>query len=455
MLSLQILLVDDEKIVHSTLTDYLKDVGHQVKSAYNGQEALQELEGGHDFHLVLVDVRMPGMNGLELLEKVQSIDPDLAVVIITGHGNFEMAIQALRMGAADFLPKPIKFLELEAVLEKATRIRELRQGQRRLKETIRSLRQTPSNGQHLQGKSDATKDVLEQIMQVAEADVETVLITGETGTGKEVVAQELHFQSASAEQPFIAVNCPALPENLVESELFGHTKGAFTGAATNRAGYFELANGGTLFLDEIADLSAAAQAKLLRVLETRQVRRVGGAREIPVQVRVIAATNVPLESLIEEGRFREDLYYRLNLFTIHLLPLRERPQDILPLSEHFLAQYANRRNKTYQGFSKEANDVLLSYNYPGNVRELRNIVERAAILCKSELITPDHIVLPHKRPNPKPASDPSPPFSGVIDERTQIVQALENAKWNRRQAALDLDMPYSTLRYKMQRLNIS
>ena len=266
-----------------------------------------------------------------------------------------------------------------------------------------------------------------------------------------MVAREIHFQASSDEGPFIAVSCPALPESLVESELFGHTKGAFTGATTDRIGSFEMANGGTLFLDEIADLSAAAQAKLLRVLETRTLRRIGGAKEISLNVRVISATNTPLEELVKTRKFRSDLFYRLNVYSIHILPLRERREDIFPLAEHFLSIYSVPKRLPLTGFSTEAKELLLNYDFPGNARELRNIVERAAILCRSGQILAKHLNLPEIATSAIPS--PSDQTTGD-HERSHILKALEEAKWNRRQASINLEMPYSTLRYKIQKLGI-
>ncbi|MCZ6633317.1 MAG: sigma-54 dependent transcriptional regulator, partial [bacterium] len=305
--------------------------------------------------------------------------------------------------------------------------------------------------------SPETNLVRDQIRMAVDAQCDTILISGETGTGKEVAAREIHFQGDSDHSPFIAVSCPALPESLVESELFGHVKGAFTGATTDRAGYFEMADGGTLFLDEIADLSADAQAKMLRALETRTFRRVGGSKEISVNLRVVAATNTRLEDRVADGSFRQDLFYRLNVFSITLQPLRDRKGDILPLAEHFLAGFAAPRNLQFDGFSIEAKEQFLEYDFPGNARELRNLVERAAILCRSGQILPAHLNLPAHCPT---AKSPAPAFLSPVHqnghgERNRIETALENAKWNRRQAAKDLDMPYSTLRYKIQRLDIS
>jgi DNA-binding NtrC family response regulator len=451
---LEIIIVDDEEIVHTTIGDYLRDVGHHVEGARNGIDALEKIMT-HEYDLALADIRMPRMDGLKLLEEIQKIRPELSVILITAHGTMETVVQALRLGAVDFLTKPVKFLELDAVIEKALRVRELRQEQRHLQETIRGIQTAEylrTDNRRLIGMSQTTQQVRELITQAVEAKVDTILITGETGTGKEVVAREIHFQTYPDEAPFIAVNCPALPESLVESELFGHKKGSFTGATTDRAGYFELANDGTLFLDEIGDLSQAAQAKMLRVLETRSLRRIGGKKEIQVNVRVIAATNVSLDKCVEAGTFRRDLFYRLNLFPIHLLPLRERLEDIRPLAEHFLNVYSRKSGRTFKGFAEEVFGILLKYDYPGNARELQNIIERAAILCKDNEIQSKHIIIQ----SPSFQSQQIAPQK-IQDEteREMILHALEETRWNRRQAAKKLGMPYSTLRFKMTQLGIS
>ncbi len=450
---LRILLVDDEAIVHQTLTPYLRDLGHTIDSAYNGKDALSKLDA-REYDIALLDVRLPGMDGLEVLEKAQEIRPALSCVIITGHGSMATAIQALRLGAADLLTKPIKLTDLDAVLEKAGRVRGLLRDRRHLKETIRGMQAAAAaraGNRQFVGKSRASESVRERIAQAVEANCDTILITGETGTGKEVVAREIHFRAAPEDSPFIAVSCPALPETLVEGELFGHVKGSFTGASVDRPGYFELADGGTLFLDEIADLSAQAQATLLRVLETRCLRRVGGADEIQVDVRVVAATNVALERLIDEGRFRPDLYYRLNRFAIHLPPLRERRQDILPIAEHFLALYAESRGKELGGFTADAVELLEGYDYPGNARELRNVVESTAMLVGPGPITASHL----RSLAPMLTRTPVSPLTrGAETEEERILAALDQARWNRREACKLLDMPYSTLRYKMRKLGI-
>jgi DNA-binding NtrC family response regulator len=447
--ALRVLLVDDEEIVHQTIGDYLRHAGHSVTGVRSAEEALREAERG-EWDLALLDIRLPGASGISVLERFQALQPDLSVVMISGHGTMNTVIEVLRRGAVDYLKKPIKLEELDAMLAKADRMHTMRRRQRHMAMTIRD-HQRPLISTPLVGDSTATEQTREEIHRAVEGDFNTVLLTGETGTGKEVVAHQIHRQAAGDHCPFVTVCCPALSETLAESELFGHVQGAFTGAVGPKPGYFELADAGTIFLDEVADLPLTLQAKMLRVLESRTLRRVGGTREIQVSVRVIAASNVRLEELVESGAFRRDLFYRLNVYRIHLLPLAERPEDIAPLAEHFLQSCLAQRTSEVTGFAEDTLAVLRSHSYPGNARELRNIVERAAILCRSGLIQPEHLAFAEAKPSPS-----SPRGRDVGDgEATRIREALERAKWNRRQAAEELGMPYSTLRYKMEKLGIS
>ncbi|MBD3182469.1 response regulator [Candidatus Poribacteria bacterium] len=453
--ALRILIADDEQIVHQTISAYLSDLGHNVDGVYDGISAISAFKE-KEYDLAFVDIRMPGMTGLSVMAQMKQIKPDMAVVIITGHGNMDSAIQSLRLGALDFLTKPVKLLELDVIIERLNQIRALQKEEKHLRDTIRGIQASEEirdrNRQFI-GKSKAAKEIRQKISQAVEANCDTILITGETGTGKEVVAREIHFLASPEDQPFIAVSCPALPESLVESELFGHIKGAFTGATSERAGYFELANGGTLFLDEIADLSKSTQATMLRVLETRTLRRIGGSDEIKVNLRIIAATNTSLKELTEGNKFRSDLFYRLDVFSIYIPPLKERREDIIPLAQHFLTNYTSQRKLEFKGFTDNACETLLNYDYPGNARELRNIVERAAIIARSGWISPEHMNMPVKTKN-KNSSYKSDNYEGK-HEHEQILKALDEAKWNRREAAKILDMPYSTLRYKMQKFGIS
>ena len=319
----------------------------------------------------------------------------------------------------------------------------------------RTIRHNPrTQNQDLVGNSPATQQVRERIQQAVKANVDTILLTGETGTGKEVVARAIHFQGSSEDRPFVAVNCSAFPESLVESELFGHVKGAFTDATTDKSGYFEMANNGTLLLDEIADLSLDIQVKLLRVVDNRTLRRLGGTQEISFQARIISAFNRDPRQLVKSGQFRSDLFHRLNVFPIHLTPLRERQEDILPLANHFLGTYTVKSGRSFDGFSEATKSSLLDYQYPGNVRELRNIVERTAALCpaKVSLIGAEHLDIQGEALEEIPSQSDE---SAVKSEYDRIVQALEETRWNRLQAAKNLGIPYSTLLYKMKRLGIS
>jgi DNA-binding NtrC family response regulator len=449
-----ILVVDDDPHFLRGLSRLLKSEGYQVIAAETGEDCLNLVEREKP-DLVFLDVMLPDINGLSLLPRLQENKPDLSVVMMTAKKDMDIVIQALRLGATDFLKKDFELLELDAVLEKSIRYGSIRQKNRSLRDTIRGIQQSENTrigNRTFVGVSSATRQIHEQIKLAVDAKCDTILITGETGTGKEVVAREIHFQAGSEGNPFIPVSCPAIPDTLIESELFGHVKGAFTGATADRAGSFELADGGTLFLDEVGDLSPPAQAKLLRVLETRNITRVGGSKEIKVSVRVISATNAPLEKFVKEQKFRSDLFYRLNVYSINLPPLRERRADIIPLAKHFLSLYAEQRSLHFDGFSQEAENLLVNYDFPGNARELRNIVERAAILCQSGKIQTKHLNLSNHEEN-----SIIPEYSKTDDdqERIRILKALEEAKWNRSQAARNLGISYSRLRYRMQKFGIS
>lgn len=482
--SLRLLIIDDEQIIHQTMTPYLQNIGYRIDNALDGIKAL-DLIKRNEYDLAFIDVMMPKMDGLSILSQIKKVCPELSVIIISGHGDMDTVIQALRLGAVDFLRKPIKLYELDSLLERSYSIRYIRQRQHYIGDKIEKIKTSGSNTKfgntQLIGVSEAMNDVRRQIKLAVEAMCEIILISGETGTGKEVIARTIHLAQGGDERPFIAINCPALSDSLLDSELFGHVKGAFTGAIKDKPGAFEMANEGTLFLDEIADLSPSAQAKILRVLETRRLRRVGGTKEIQVKIHIITATNIPLEELLELKKIRYDLYYRLNLFTIKLAPLRERPVDIIPLAEYFLSNYKQGRKLKINGISNEAKDLLINYSFPGNVRELRNIIERAAILCQTGEIEPKHIHIPKctlnkisysnhldenfnqldekqnliKFPEISPVM---PSYSGKLNkeqEKKKILEALTTKKWNRRQAAKAIDMPYSTFRYKLKKFGIS
>ena len=381
--SMTVLVVDDDAHIRSSIGKFLIARGHTVIEAANGEKAVEVLES-QAVDIVITDVKMPGMDGFEVLRRVRSIAPDIEVIVITGVKESENAFRALREGAFDFFSKPFKVEDLNAAIQRTVRYQALRKEKDRMQARLDLfvVQERERSGLNaIIGESEAVVKMKAQILQVAVTDHTTVLIVGETGTGKELIARAVHCESGRASGPFVPVNCSAIPGNLFESAFFGHIEGAFTDAKTDQKGHFELADGGTLFLDEIGDMPLEMQARLLRTLEDRCIRPVGSSDEIPVNVRVVAATNRSLTAAIEDGNFREDLYYRLNVFTIQVPPLRERPGDVLFLARHFLADYARDLRKPLMGFSREAEDLLQRQVFPGNVRMLKNAVERAAILC--------------------------------------------------------------------------
>jgi DNA-binding NtrC family response regulator len=381
MKKVKVLVVDDEAIVRESLRDWLIDVGYQVFTAENGPKALEIIEKER-LGIVITDLVMPGMDGIEMMERAKEIQPDIEVIIITAYASIPTAIAAMRKGAYDYIEKPFCPERAELLVKKLAQHQEL------VVENL-SLRQRLEDHYRFENiitKSSKMQRMIELIKVVAKSNA-TVLITGESGTGKELVARAIHSQSHRQSKPFVAVSCAALPESLLESELFGHEKGSFTGAYARKKGKFEFANGGTLFLDEIGEMSANIQVHLLRVLEEKEFSRVGGNEPIKVDVRVVSATNKDLRKAIEKGEFREDLYYRLNVVPIELPPLRERKEDIPLLARHFLNKFALENKKEVSEFSPEATEFLLGYDWPGNVRELENAIERAAILAKDSLIT--------------------------------------------------------------------
>jgi two-component system NtrC family response regulator len=447
---IRIVVVDDEPAQRELIGGFLAKQGHEVFPAASGAEALAHVKD-RQVDLVLSDCRMPGMSGPELLLGIKAVNPEVPLILMTAYGTVETAVQAMKDGAADYLTKP---LDLEELLLRLARVAE----QSRLRSEVRDLQARLVERHRLEGiigESGRMQEVLALAKRVAPSNA-TVLIRGESGTGKELIARAIHFNSPRAGAPLVNLNCAALPEQLLESELFGHEKGAFTGAVAQRKGRFEQADGGSIFLDEIGDLSPALQVKLLRVLQERQFERVGGNRTLTVDVRVLAATHRDLERAMREGTFRDDLYYRLNVVTIQIPPLRERREDISLLLDHFLRKFAAKNRRDVTGLTAAARDALLKYDYPGNVRELENIVERAILLCRGRVI--DLEDLPATvRPGQRSADERLPKdLPGVLAdiERQAIESALERSGGVQTQAAAALGISERVLRYKMKKYGL-
>jgi len=438
----RILVVDDEANARAELAELLSEEGYQVESAGDGLKALGKLEAfGPD--LVLTDLKMPGMDGIGLLQEVRVHDPDVVVVVMTAFGGIETAITAMRAGAADYLTKPVNVTELSLVIKREIERRRLRaeanQLHGRLAERYRF--------DNIIGNSAPMQDVFKVVAQVASSRA-SVLLSGESGTGKELIAAAIHEKSPRAKKPFVKLHCSALAESLLESELFGHERGSFTGAAGRRDGRFFQADGGTLFLDEIGEISTAIQVKLLRFLQEHAFERVGGNETIHVDVRVVAATNRDLRQLVAEGKFREDLYYRLNVINIVMPPLRERASDVTLLAAHYLAKYAQENGKTITGFSHDTLGRLTGYPWPGNVRELENVIQRATLLCTGNLITVAELP-----PTLQPSQDKSPihiPGSSLAEvERYAIMKTLESTGGSTSKAAELLKISVRKIQYKL------
>jgi len=376
----KILVVDDEQNIRRMLNRVLSSEGFIVKEAINGLEALKRLEE-EDYSLVLLDLKMPGLNGIETLKKIRELDINLPIIMISAYGSISEAVEAMKLGALDYLTKPFDIEELKIIVERAIKQYELRV------ENIyyREEEEKRFNFDEIIGKSKAIKRVLEMVESVSVTPA-TVLITGESGTGKELIARAIHKNSPGNKNPFVVVNCVAFSSHLLESELFGHEKGAFTGAISKRIGRFEMAKGGTIFLDEIGEVDPVIQTKLLRFLQEREFERVGSSKSIKVDVRILSATNLDLKKKAEDNNFRQDLYYRLNVFNIEVPPLRERKEDIPLLVEHFIHKYNKILNKKVEEISPQAMELLLNYDYPGNIRELENILERSMIMAKNNLM---------------------------------------------------------------------
>jgi len=449
MSSHHVLVVDDEPAQRQVLAGFLRKRGYRVTEAAEADAALT-IVARETVDLVLSDIRMPGRSGAELLDEVRALNPEVPVILMTAYGTIASAVDAMKRGAADYLTKPIDLDELEILVGRALE-------RRALESENRELRRALEGRYRLEGLETSNARMAEAINTAARAAASraTILIRGESGTGKELLARAIHYASPRRQKPFVAVNVAALPETLVESELFGHERGAFTGADRERRGRFELADGGTLLLDEIGDLPRATQVKLLRVLQERAFERLGGTRTITVDVRVIAATNRDLEAAVRDGSFREDLYYRLNVVTIELPPLRERREDIPLLVEKFVARFAAEAGRTIEGVSREALDQLVRYTYPGNVRELENIVQRAVVLARGPRITTADLPL-HVGAPPGEGRGEGTTFVERVAafERRLILEALERAQGVQTRAARELGMSERHLRYKLKKYGL-
>jgi two-component system, NtrC family, response regulator AtoC len=461
-----ILVIEDELLLARNIATYLERSGYETRLAASAEEGMAVLELQRPDAVVL-DFNLPGLDGMAAMARIRAFDPDTPVVMMTGHGNVEMAVEAMKAGAFDFLTKPVALSKLRLVLEKA-----FGQSRRELALDYYQRRDAQSAVvDELIGDSApmlALKQRLAHLcraeLQMNDAGAPAVLVLGETGSGKEVVARALHQGGPRRSMPFIELNCAAIPAQLLESELFGHERGAFTDAREKKIGLVETAEGGTLFLDEIGDMDVALQAKLLKLLEEKVIRRLGSVREQPVDVRIVAATHRPLEELVREGRFRADLYYRLCVVQLHLPALRERGNDILALARHFLQMLAARYAKAIPALSRDAQAALLAHAWPGNVRELRNVLEQAVLLGAGQVIDVQHLALPNSvlsaiPPNPlhapaRPGARETAPTTLPELERMALLQALERTGWNVSRAARMLGISRDTLRYRIDKYGL-
>ncbi len=433
-----LLLIDDDEGISLVLREFFEGKGFDFLNAKTGEEgikiAIKELPD-----IILLDLNLPDLKGMSILKEVKSLYPDIGFIVLTGYGGLDEAIEAIKLGAEHYFQKPVDLDELSIIVDRCLSTKRLRQ------EILSSKSPIP-----LIGRSRYIQGMFHIINLLAENPSTTVLISGETGTGKEVVARNIHLLSRRSDKPFVDINCASIPENIFESELFGHEAGAFTDAKTSRKGLLEIADGGTVFLDEVSEMPLSLQAKLLRFLETRTFRRVGGTRDIRVDVRIIAATNRDLGKSVREGLFRDDLYYRLNVMPVNIIPLRERPEDIPLLAEYFLDETVRNLNKRPLSIEREAMDVLISYAWPGNIRELRNIIERAVILCQGHVITKENLLL---KQEVKTEYEPLLTLKDV--ERLHIHRVLRYTGNNKTKAAQILGISRSTLNEKIKEYNLT
>ncbi|MFO0705704.1 MAG: sigma-54 dependent transcriptional regulator [Nitrospira sp.] len=453
----KILVVDDEQSLREVLSIMLKRAGYAVTSVADGEEAIEQIQK-EIFDLVITDLRMPKVDGMEVLKAVKSTSPETVVLLITAFATADSAVEAMKQGAYDYLTKPFQVDEVQLIIRNALEKRRLTTENMLLKREMASQ----SSFAQLVGQSEAMQKVFDVVKKVADSK-SNVLICGESGTGKELVARAIHYNSARSAMPFVAVNCSAVPETLLESELFGHMKGSFTGAISNKAGLFEVANGGTIFLDEIGDTTPTIQVKLLRVIQEREFRRVGGSQDIKVDVRIIAATNKDLEKAVADGSFREDLYYRLDVIPIRLPPLRLRSGDIPLLVTHFLERFSAESGKSAPTLTPEAMHVLLGHEWRGNVRELENLIERVVAFSTSGSVSDTDIrgwlhrsVSPQQQSVPTDLPEDGLDLEGMINgiEKDLLLKALERSKWVKKKAARLLRLNTRSFRYRLEKYAI-
>jgi len=452
----KILVVDDEHLIRWTLEQHLGHEGYEVYTAEDGEKALQMVADLMP-NLVLLDNQLPGIQWIEVLGRIKEIDKDIIVIMITAHGLLETAVKAMKLGAYDYISKPFNLDEITLTINKALETISLREEVKLLKEQ----QKTTARSYNIIGKSRAIQGVLDMIQKIAQSDASTVLIQGESGTGKELVARAVHAGSARADKAFMAINCAALPENLLESELLGHEKGAFTDAKAQKKGLLELADGGSVFLDEIGDMPYPMQAKLLRILEDKTFKRVGGVKDIHVDVRIISATNQEIKTLMMENKFRKDLYYRLQVVPIYFPPLRERKEDILPLARHFIETFNLEFRKNVKEISEKAREFLIRYDWPGNVRELKNVIERAMILNSEDILLLEHLpvelvggMLPAASPAASSINIPTEGMSLEKVEEELVKQALAVAGGNQSKAADLLGVQRDAFRRRMKKFGL-
>jgi DNA-binding NtrC family response regulator len=456
-MKLSLLIVDDDEVMRDTLSDVLKKKGYEVSVASSGNDALLAIRK-NIVDLIVLDMRLPDLDGIEVLKRVKEFDTEILVIMMTAYSDVQTAVSAMKSGAYHYINKPFELEELKLLIEKGLETRSL------INEVRRLRRQQKEDYQniHIHGTSPQIQSVRELIGMISKTQKTSVLIQGESGTGKELVANAVHYGSKRSNRPLMKINCSAIPDALLESELFGHERGAFTDAKATKKGLFELADGGTVFLDEIGDMKPFLQSKILRFLETQSFMRVGGEREIKVNVRIIAATNKDLESLVTQGLFRKDLYYRLKVVVVEMPPLRERPEDILLLCNLFIEENNREHGKVVKGFASGARQFMTQYHWPGNVRELRNVVERAMILSEHDLIDQEQLPFELRNnerpewvtPNPNPV-ELTEDMSLDAVEKIHISHVLKKLEWNKSRAAKVLGVSRATLREKIRRYSLS